>query len=318
MTDFVTTLRKELAEKKDVTDSTIDAYVRTLTILNGKKPLKNLTFLKKSSEILDLLRKEYADNTIKAILATIVSVLSLFPKQHKLYEVYKEALDGKVEEIKETQTANEGKKTKKEEENWVTGEEIETKKEALQKEIDASRKKKTLTAEEFHPLLSHLLLSLYTEIPPRRNLDYTKMLVAKSPKQTDNKEFNYYDVKGKRFIFNQYKTVKTYGQQIVDLPPSLVTTLREFIKRHPLAKESKDPFPLLVDGDGKPLDKVNSITRLLNKIFGRKVGSTLLRKTFVSEKYGGTKAEQSKDADAMAHSVAEQNLVYIKVPTTEK
>jgi hypothetical protein len=65
-----------------------------------------------------------------------------------------------------------------------------------------------------------------------------------------------------------------------------------------------------VDDKGEPLVAVNAITRILNKIFGKKVGSSMLRHIFITDKYGGAKTEMEKDAEAMGHSVAEQQKVY--------
>jgi integrase len=56
--------------------------------------------------------------------------------------------------------------------------------------------------------------------------------------------------------------------------------------------------------DGKALTAVNAITRILNKIFGKKLGSSMLRHIFLSDKYDIKEMEE--DAEAMGHSVAEQ------------
>lgn len=312
-TEFMLTLHRELIAEKKVAETTADAYLKTLTILNDKKPFKNLTFLKKTEDILKRV-SEYADSTQKAVLATIVSVLSLHtetPAKKKLYDLYREKMMGKVEEVKKVETANEGKKTAKQTENWMTWEEVNAKKDALKAEVEASRKKKTLLVGDYDHLLSLVVLSLYTDTQPRRNLDYQKMLVVKSWKEGDaSDENNYYDIKGQRFIFNKFKTAKTYGRQIVELPEALKATLTYYIKRHPLAKEMKTGYPLLVDAHGEPLTAVNAITRLLNKLFGKKVGSSMLRHIFITDKYGGAKTEMETDATAMGHSVAEQQKVY--------
>jgi hypothetical protein len=59
------------------------------------------------------------------------------------------------------------------------------------------------------------------------------------------------------------------------------------------------------------LTAVNSITRILNKIFGKKVGSSMLRHIFLSDKYGEVKGEMADDAKAMGHSVDEQQNTYV-------
>jgi len=317
MTEFALSLHKQLVDEKKVAETTADAYLKTLTILNAKKPLKNLNFLKKKDEILTKVA-EYADSTQKAVLATIVSVLSLdteTPAKKKLYEFYREKMMGKVEEVKKVEAANEGKKTAKQTENWVTWEEVKAKKDALKTEVDASRKKKALSATEYDHLLSHLILSLYTDTQPRRNQDYSEMMIVKKWTEKLPNDQNYYDIKGQRFIFNKFKTAKTYGRQIVELPDELKETLTYYVKRHPLTKERKTDYPLLVSAEGTPMTAVNAITRILNKVFGKKVGSSMLRHIFVTDKYGGTKAEMEKDATAMAHSVSEQQKVY-NVPKT--
>jgi hypothetical protein len=90
-----------------------------------------------------------------------------------------------------------------------------------------------------------------------------------------------------------------------------------YIKVHPKAKEgnkqSKE-FPLLVSEAGVPLTAVNSITRILNKIFGKNVGSSMLRHIFLSSKYDV--ADMEKDAASMAHSMKEQRSYLRKADTT--
>jgi hypothetical protein len=49
---------------------------------------------------------------------------------------------------------------------------------------------------------------------------------------------------------------------------------------------------------------VNAITRILNRIFGRKVAASMLRHIYLSDKYDIK--EMKADADAMGHSLEEQ------------
>lgn len=309
--EFMINLHQQLRDEKKVAESTADAYLRSLTILNGKKPFKSLTFLKNTDKITDFL-KDYADNTQKALLATIVSVLSLFKEKtpyKKVYQFYYQRMMGKVDEMRKDESKP-TEKSEKQKENWLSWEEVNKVKEELSNEVQKNVKKRTLTDDEFTHLLHYVILSLYTDTQPRRNQDYLDMMVVKKWKDDMPKEMNYYDLKSNRFIFNKYKTSKTYGQQIVELPDSLKETLKYYIRRHPMTKEIKTDYPLLVNSIGEPLDKVNSITRVLNKIFGKKVGSSLLRHIFITDKYGGTLVEQMKDAKAMGHSHTEQQRVY--------
>jgi hypothetical protein len=67
----------------------------------------------------------------------------------------------------------------------------------------------------------------------------------------------------------------------------------------------------LVHYDGSPFIAINSITRVLNRIFGKNVGSSMLRHIYLSSKYGDVKNEQAKDSKAMSHSIGMQKD-YIK------
>jgi hypothetical protein len=61
------------------------------------------------------------------------------------------------------------------------------------------------------------------------------------------------------------------------------------------------------------LNKINSITRILNKLFNpKKVGSSLLRHVYLTHKYGDTLNELEADTQAMATSSKMAQDVYIK------
>jgi hypothetical protein len=66
-----------------------------------------------------------------------------------------------------------------------------------------------------------------------------------------------------------------------------------------------------VYSDGEPLDKVNSITRILNRIFGKSIGSSMLRHSYISSKYAAVNEEMKEDAKNMSHSLGMQKE-YIK------
>jgi integrase len=129
------------------------------------------------------------------------------------------------------------------------------------------------------------------------------MFVAK--KQPTETEHNYVVLtksKPTSFIFNKFKTSKKYGQQTLEVPEALANVISEYLKFHPLKKNAT--FKFLVSHDGTPITAVNAITRVLNKVFGKRVGSSMLRHIFLSTKYDIK--EMEKDANAMGHSIEEQ------------
>lgn len=300
--EFMLELAKKLREEKKVAESTANAYIRAMYLLNGKQPYKNLTFLKNTSAIADLVSK-YAESTIKTIYASIVSVLSLFkdkPTYKKIYQHYYDLMMGKSEEAKQNESSD---KTQKQTDNWITWDEVQKKVADLREKVAEFKSNKSITNQQYESLLHYLIVSLYTETQPRRNQDYLDMFVAK--KQPTETEHNYVvltKTKPTSFIFNKFKTSKKYGQQTLEVPETLANVISEYLKFHPLKKNASYKF--LVSYDGTPITAVNAITRVLNKIFGKRVGSSMLRHIFLSTKYDIK--EMEKDANAMGHSVEEQ------------
>lgn len=317
--EFMLQLAKKLIDEKKVAESTANGYIKSLYALNEKKPFKNLSFLK-NTERMDELISGYAESTQRALLATLVSVLSLFKDKTGFKKVYQHFYDKMMERSKEARSASEGKeanqKTEKQAKNWIQWSEVEDKKKELQESVSAFASKKSIDVGQYDKLLQHLILSLYTDIPPRRNQDYLNMYIVKSWNEKMPTDKNYLCLSCKKLIYNVYKTAKKYGKQTQDIPDSLWASIQQFLKHHPLwkgvAKRKSEPVKLLVQQNGEPLIAVNAITRLLNKVFGKKVGSSLLRHIYVSEKYSDTLENMKKDASAMGHSVSEQQNVYIK------
>jgi integrase len=215
-----------------------------------------------------------------------------------------------MEARKEREAVPIHEKSEKQTENWLTWDEVVAKKNALWDEIKDHVSGKILTAGQFEKLIQFVVVSLYTDIPPRRN-EYTDMYVVKKYNDTLDKAKNYYDITGQKFIFNKYKTQKTYGQQVVNVPEELQQTLALYLKHHPLAKSKAKEFKLLVKQDGSDFNTINSITRILNKTFGKKVGSSMLRHIYLSSKYGNITKAMEEDAVEMGHSTDVQRE-YIK------
>jgi hypothetical protein len=312
--EFMENLLKELVDKKGITESTAKLYVKNLYTLN-EGPYKNFTFLKNTDSIMEKLSK-YAEGTKKTFLASIVSILNLKPSTtyKKAIAYYTELMNEKAKEHREKEDSHE--KTERQEKSWMEWDEVLEKKNQLKEEAKKFWNNKIITERQYNRLLDLVVLSLYTDIPPRRN-EYQDMDLVSSFNSLLPTDRNYLDWTNKKLIFLKYKTAKTYAKQEIDISDNteLLETLTAYLKHHPLlpnGKMSKNAsVPLLVYADGKPFEKVNCITRILNRIFGKSVGSSMLRHIYLSSKYGGLVSEQKEDADAMGHSLGEQKD-YIK------
>ena len=135
-----------------------------------------------------------------------------------------------------------------------------------------------------------------------------------STDMSDNK-FNYLDLQNKLFVFNNYKTQKTYKEVKVAIPDGLFAVIKFYLKFHPqrnkLKNKKHDVF-FLIDYKNNNLDNSNDITKILNKVFKKNVGSSLLRNAYLSHKYGNMVEELKLDTKAMSTSVGTAMTNYIK------
>ena len=123
--------------------------------------------------------------------------------------------------------------------------------------------------------------------------------------------------KTKQFIFNKFKTSKSAGTQEVVVPDELKRIINIYLKFRADYQEVKKLkefcIPFLINGKLERLNKINSITRILNKLFApKKVGSSMLRHIFLTEKYGEHLNELDADVVSMGTSSKMAQDVYIK------
>ena len=324
------TFSDTLFDGKVISDSSKNLYLKNLVRLNGGQPIKNLNFLKDVEAIQERLN-ELKPNTRRTYIIAIVSLLKQMidqPKMKKLYDKYYPSLEAINKDLK---TSNE--KTPKETDNWLSQEEIKSKFEEL-KTILPELTGKKITEAQYNKLLDAVILGLYVLQRPRRNMDYQDMTVtllkvkvpktakvaAAVPSEVISKDdtavkslSNVLNLPDNRFEFNNYKTKGTYSQQTESLDYELRQMIDVYLKYHPLAKEmKKEAVPFIVSYDGKPFLNNNDFTRLLYKIFGKKIGVSMLRKIFLTDKYKDTLDELKKDSSAMGTSTATIQDHYIK------
>jgi hypothetical protein len=194
-------------------------------------------------------------------------------------------------------------KTDTQKENWVNGNEIQTIYDELRRDAEAIYKKKSMTSNDLQQIQNFIILSLLggVFVPPRRSKDFCDFKI----KNIDREKHNYMDKN--KLIFNSYKTAKTYGQQVLDIPKELKSILVKWVKTNPTDY-------LLFDSNMNPLSSVK-LNQRLNKIFDKRVGVNGLRHTFLTEKYAKTSEESKKLSNDMTAMGSSKNVadVYIKL-----
>ena len=291
-----------LFNQRQISDTSKALYIRNLTKLNNGEPVKDLKFLNKPEAILGLIN-HLKPTTQRSYIIAICSILKVDNKDESLYNKYFQLLQDMNSSLKVNTTKSESQK-----EAWVQPEKIEE----IYKNIKNKIPKKINNKKDYDNLLNYVLLSLYYLQAPRRNNDYALMKIASDK---SDKKFNYLDMKNKQFIFNNYKTQKTYSEMKVDISDELYKVLKLYLANHPNKSKLKNKnhdVNLLVDSSGEPYNKSNQITKLLNKIFDGKVGVSMLRNIYLTSKYGKVMKELDKDVKNMSTSQGVAMDNYIK------
>jgi integrase len=220
---------------------------------------------------------EYLKNTLKPKgRATMLAAIVVVTDKDEAYRnmMMKDIKDKEAETDKQ-------ELTDKQRANWLTQDAIRERLDELKHESAYIYKKATKTSQDLQKLQSYIILNLYGGqlIAPRRALDFTAMKIAG---EIDLQKDNYIDFKGKRFVMNQFKTVRSHGQESLAIPTALMTILKKWIEVNPHEW-------LLIDGKGQQLDSV-TLNQRINKIFPDKknIGVNGFRKVYLTHKFGDT------------------------------
>jgi len=299
MDDIKKTIQKA---RSNIKENSLNAYLSNIRKV-FKEVFNNEIDIKHFNKF--VIVKKYLENltpsTRKNVMTAIMVLLKAFnTKKATLnkYEKYFEELINDYENNYDKQT-----KSEKENKNWITQEELQNKIKELEDKINKYDMSK-LTKSQEDIIQQHLLLLLYTEIPPMRN-DYAQMKVYH---EKEVKGENYIHLKKKVIILNKYKTSKTYGEKEIDISDKIIKLIKRWVDI------TGNEYLLINIRDRNPMTN-NGLTKYLNKIFKpKKVSTTLLRKLYLSEKYPVVhdRKDMKKDAYIMGHSLDTQQGIYRK------
>jgi integrase len=294
-TPFMNSLKESLLSEK-LSPKTIEMYIIKLRILNNNNTFDSLAFLKQKMAIKAKLQEIKNDNTRKSYTASIVAILNR--QKGKAWEdlnKYYKMLFMKERNIFAEKPANE--KSETQEKNWMSWDEVKAIFDKLKEKADEVDKKPRLSNADKKIMEHYMILALYVLQPPRRNADYYYMDIGKG----DDSDKNYVDIKGGKYYFNNYKTAKSSGKEVIDIPSEIMPVLKTYISKMNLDEGDHLLFP-----DDETRTNSNRMTKALNSIIGKKVGASMLRHIYLTNKYGKIMKDQKDDAEFMAHSVSMQ------------
>lgn len=295
---------KSLLENKEtkvgnLSDSSINMYLRNLKKLNDGDEWNNLNFLKDTNGIIDKINK-FKESTQRNYYASIVSILKLVKGFKKYEQIYSDKMMNLKNKIQESLDNNEP--NEKQNKKWgdITWTDIIAKYNQLTESIESIKKADMKKENKYNKLLNWVVASFYVLISPRRNQDIQYLNLTDPDK-------NYVDLKNKTIQFNIFKTSKTTDNKdrIITIPDDLLNVIKHWMK---LTSINKDY--LLRNFNGEHLKQVNSINRILNKVFN--LGSSDLRHIYLTSKYADILESMKTDAKNMAHDLNTQKE-YIKI-----
>ena len=280
--------------KNDILDTNIlnriftgkyDEYDEDYTKKNTKYLLENNLML-----FIDFMKTKYTNvSTLKAYMTPFVAICSYFEELETSYQVLARLVTD-LNEIYENQRDN----------NEITIDDAK-------KLFDFNPDVINANIDKITNINDKLIYSLYTLIPPRR-LEYGTVLIVDSIEDTKQGNFLIIDKNDKynlKFIFNDFKSVKSFGSQTIEsLPCKLVDIIYEYF----------------VDNGkcvGNYLFSKKNNTAISNKCFGVRIGvvfnkiyNTEITLRYIRMSYsiyinslGLTNNQLKNKADLMCHSV---------------
>lgn len=257
--------------------------------------------------------KNYSQVTRRSYLGKLITVFEAFNSLNNweysiIQDEYNEILETYVLEAKADKEENPNQATERQKKNWLEWSEIVKVFEAEKLNCEYFElPKENMNYDEKTLFNNMFILALYCadpDNPPLRN-DYAEMRVV--DEEPENDELNYLVLnEPMRFIFNDYKTNKSYGQQVIKVGKKLRPILDKYLKY------KVDGEFLLYDLYNNPMSK-NTMTQRITKIFknhtGKNISTQILRHSYITEHIPPQSRQQKKLAAKMLHS-PQMNMEY--------
>jgi hypothetical protein len=268
-------IKQFLKERRPtLSDSSLKTYTSIITNLHNKvfgtKEINDVNVFNNTDLVLSNL-EDMSPNKRKTILSALVVLTN--------NEEYRNQMNKDVSAYNEEIQKQEMSTTQRE--NWIEKDEIKKIYDKLEKKSREIYKKPNKSTADLQEIQNFIIIALLGGqiIPPRRSLDYTNFRLS----GVDETKDNFYDTSTHKFVFNSYKTAKSYGRQEVSVP----VKLRNIIKKW---KTINPTDYLLFDTNMNPLTAVK-LNQRMNKIFDGKVGVNQMRHTYLTSKFKNTRQE---------------------------
>ena len=302
--------------RPNLKENTVKQYQTNLNKLKKLFDTDDYDFLDNPKNVMEKIEALHYTTQRNFLNAIIVLLMALnhdekYDKLLKEYGTLRDDFNNKYDEENKS-----GIISDKQSKNFATIEEVYEMINKMGAELKPIKKKNKddITKKEMNLLQAFVLFSIYSKYPMRNDVsqmeaiskrDYNKL------KEEDKKSKNYLVVHkgGLFFVLNKFKTSKRYEQINIEIDdPQVKKLLRYYLRINGMGI-------LFKSSTGKPLTRIEISKTLLKysqKYMGKSISSTLLRKIYLSSKYGSMKKELEKDNQIMGHSKEVALDTYVK------
>ena len=309
-------LTDDIAEARpNLKTNTVKQYVTNLNKLKKLFDTDNYDFLSDTDKVMEKVSDLHYLSQRNILNAVVVLLMALNhdEKYDKLLEEYGKLRDGLNDKYSDEQKS--GVISDKQSANFATIEEVYDMINQMATELKPIKMKTELTKKEFSLLQAYTLFNIYARMPMRNDVAGMEAIQKRAYNKlsAEEKKAENYLVVGKNgmfFVLNKYKTAKKYEE--LNLPiedKSLKKIIRFYLKHNGMGV-------LFKTSTGKPITRTE-LSKLLikfsKKYMNKSISTTLLRKIYLSSKYGDMKKEMEADSKVLGHDVASTGMkVYVK------
>jgi len=306
--------------RPNVKPNTIKQYEVNLKKLQKIYDTDNYDFLSKPDDVMDKIKDLHylSQRNILNAIVVLLMALNHDEKYDELLITYGDLRDELNDKYSDEQKS--GVISDKQSKNFTTTEEIFKMINDMAEDLKPIKKKSKdeITKKEMQLLQAWVLFNIYSVMPFRNDLgdgaSAINQAAYKKLSEQDKKDNNFLVVPSKGnlyWVMNKYKTSRKYQQLNIPIEDA---NLRKIL-RYYLKMNGKGI--LFKTSTGKPLTRTELSKVLLKyskKYMDKSISTTLLRKIYLSSKYGNMKEELEKDNKVMAHSMNVALESYVKKP----
>jgi integrase len=272
---------------KSLANETTKTYNKMINKLKKDMNIKNNNyFINNFDNVIKYIKDNYPN--IGSQITLISSIMYILNNDDTLYNIfvndyiqkYRELLNENRLIIQNNKKDN--KKNDKEQKNWISLIELHhifRQNYNKIKDILLNKVNYILNEELFNQIQNTVLLSLYIMMEPRRS-EYIKLKY----KNYDINKDNYIDIINKKMGLNQYKTDKKYDKFEIDLNKKIYEILNNYINFKIRNKLDISDY-LFTTFNNKNIDN-SQLAKRLNKIIGKNISVSMIRKIYLSDIYG--------------------------------